>query len=92
MALYKQLFSEYSISNSKSIVFHEQAGLGGLPGTDSPHMQKEKQGDILREDPACGKRQMLSQYGIIVTYELASHLSWIKRREGEEHSLHCERG
>lgn len=43
------------------------------------------------EDSACVKRQMLSQYGIIVTFELASHSSCIKRREGVERKLHCER-
>lgn len=39
--------------------------------------QKEKPGEIPTEDAACGKGQMLSQYGIISTYELASHLSRI---------------
>lgn len=51
----------------------EQAKPGGLVGTDLPHEQREKQGQTLTEDTACGMRQMLSQYGIIVTYELASH-------------------
>lgn len=35
--------------------------------------EKSKQGGIQTEDTACGKAQMLAQYGIIITRELASH-------------------
>lgn len=35
--------------------------------------------------------QMLSQYGIVITDELDSHESWIKRIKGVEHSLHYVR-
>lgn len=38
-----------------------------------PHERKEKQGEIQKEDTACGKAQMLPQYGIIITYEPPSH-------------------
>lgn len=58
-----------------SFSFHDQAN----PGIDLPHEQKEKQGEIQKEDTACGKAQMLSQYGVwSISYiyhniELASH-------------------
>lgn len=62
--------------------FHKQAKTGGLSGTDLPHEQRETPGEIQIDRAMCGKRQMLSQCGIIATYELASHSAWMKRKGG----------